>query len=72
MLLYNIVVDLIGFPPIHVHHVHYGTVTRERDKDLALLCGSCHRNVHYVGDERLPLTKAVLVTRFKELKERNK
>jgi 5-methylcytosine-specific restriction endonuclease McrA len=31
---------------LHVHHLNYDHLGHERDKDLAILCESCHRSKH--------------------------
>lgn len=32
--------------PIHVHHITYARLGRERFKDLVVLCYSCHSDLH--------------------------
>jgi 5-methylcytosine-specific restriction endonuclease McrA len=32
--------------PLHVHHLTYQRLGRERDEDLVVLCESCHRGKH--------------------------
>lgn len=31
---------------LHVHHNHYRTLYRERDRDLEVLCEQCHEDAH--------------------------
>ena len=31
---------------VTLHHKHYGTISRERDKDLVALCWECHGKYH--------------------------
>ena len=31
---------------LHVHHLHYRTLWREKDSDLQVLCTSCHQGKH--------------------------
>lgn len=31
---------------LHTHHKHYRTLYKERDRDLEVLCGPCHKQEH--------------------------
>jgi 5-methylcytosine-specific restriction endonuclease McrA len=38
---------------LHLHHRHYRSVGNEAEADLLLLCPSCHKKQHFVGDVRI-------------------
>ena len=33
---------------LHVHHLHYRTIYKERQKDLKILCAKCHKRAHMI------------------------
>lgn len=52
---------------LRVHHRHYKTLGRERDKDLEVLCVGCHENEHEgdVAGVLDPMTRE-FVERFRD------
>lgn len=35
---------------LHVHHKHYRNIFKEEPQDLEILCSSCHRREHGIGE----------------------
>lgn len=33
-------------PALHLHHLDYKNIGKERDKDLVYLCAGCHSTIH--------------------------
>lgn len=52
---------------LHIHHVHYGYLGREREQDLVPLCGGCHGEFHEIYG-----TKTVMIEETNEFIEQKR
>lgn len=56
----------------HIHHKTYKWIRKEKLQNLVALCPQCHKEVHFLNNQKLPLLSDVLNQRVYALKTQKK
>jgi len=52
--------DCGALKDLHVHHLHYRTIGRERSDDVEILCADCHEYRHLIAEVNEELEQEIL------------